>query len=460
MELMSMKINYIKSLAVLLFCFTMINISKADNNNFINDEQELKALDIAANKIYNKALDLFNKGKYWQCSQKLFIIMDFYTEFSQLDGVIYHMAECLYEEEMNDASMKMYKYIIKNYSGCEYIPASLFGLQKAHYKIGNYKKALTVYYRILKDKNNASVINAARYFAGQSHFHLKNFDTTINLLKYIDNKNQYYDGALYTTALSHLKKKSVESSIEYFKKLISLPIVSGERRKMVDNGRLTLGFIFYEINLYKDAIDLFEDISNEHDGYQDALLALGWCYLKLGRYEQGKESLLKLIDLFPQSANAEESYFLLGQAYIMSGEYDSSIEAYKIIVDLYPSSLQNIKIIKKINNSLSQQQNKVEKLKVQVLIQESKLLTSMSINTSSENMSNELDQQEKKLRKYREGLIKNLIAERESLLYMRNQLTQLKKTAERKERRKDWCGYAEYGISRALFLKEMQYKAN
>ena len=41
---------------------------------------------------------------------------------------------------------------------------------------------------------------------------------------------------------------------------------------------------------------------------------------------------------------------------------------------------------------------------------------------------------------------------------MKNQIDKLKKVAARKEKRKDWRGYAEYGISRALFLKEMEQK--
>ena len=59
-----------------------------------------------------------------------------------------------------------------------------------------------------------------------------------------------------------------------------------------------------------------------------------------------------------------------------------------------------------------------------------------------------------------ENLIKKLVEERQNLIFMRDQIATLKKLAERKERRKDWRGYAEYGISRALFLKEMQYRAN
>jgi hypothetical protein len=52
-------------------------------------------------------------------------------------------------------------------------------------------------------------------------------------------------------------------------------------------------------------------------------------------------------------------------------------------------------------------------------------------------------------------MIANLLNERDHLLIMQQNIEDLASLLERRERRKDWRGYAEYGISRALFLKEM-----
>ncbi|MBN2011582.1 tetratricopeptide repeat protein [candidate division KSB1 bacterium] len=448
------------SVFLLILLLWLISFTQLNAQDSKRDLAELKQIEYAAEKVYREATSLYENGDYWKCSKKLFIIMDFYTEFSKLDEVIYYMGECLYEEEMNDAAQKMFKYLIRKYPDSRFLTKSMFGLQKAGYREEDFKKALTVYYNILKQPKNDNVIDASRYFAGQSHFHLKNYDTAINIFKQVSNNSEYYDGALYSIALCYLKKKGVASSIEYFQKLISLPIISGERRRMVDEARLTLGFIYYQINMYEDAIDLFGDISDVSEGYQDALLAMGWCYLKIGKYEAALKPLLKLIDNFPTSANAEESYFLLGQAYILTGEYDKSIASYQTIVDLFPNNLQNMSIMTKISNTLVTEEDKLEKLKVQILIQESKLLTTLPLNQTSGEMPKYVFKEEKKLDEFRENLISKLMEERENLIYMQNSINDLQKMAERKERRKDWRGYAEYGISRALFLKEMQYRAN
>ena len=435
--------------------------------SFVSDDEiqaeqfkDKRDIQKASNQIYRQAINLYDEGAYWSCARELIILMDFYSEFKHMDGVVHYLAECLYEEELNAAALKMYKYLIKRYPDSEYVPAALFGLQKTSYKEGNYKDTLTIYYRILKKLNNESVIDAARYFAGQSHYYLKNYDTAIDIFKKISSKSEYYDGALYTTALAHLKRKEVTVAMSYFKRIVGLPIVSGERRRIVDDARLTLGYIYYELDMFRDARDLFEDISDRHVNYQDALLALGWANLKLGDYEDVIKHLRKLIDLYPEGANTEESYFLLGQSHIMLGEFDEAIDAYQTIVELFPTKFQNVNVIKKVSMSLKEEESRIEQLKVQVLIQESNLLITLPLNGYSDEVPEYLIKEKKRLEDFRTNLVKNLIAERNNFALMKSQIENLKNVAARKERRKDWRGYAEYGISRALFLKEMEQDLN
>jgi tetratricopeptide (TPR) repeat protein len=278
----------------------------------------------------------------------------------------------------------------------------------------------------------------------------------INVLKKIDSHSEFYDCALYSTALSYLKKSNVAMAVDYLRKVIALPVVSGERRNIVDNARLTLGYIYYELKAYKPATQLLADISNKHENYQDALLALGWAFLKIEDYQNVIKNLEKLIKVFPESSNAEEAYFLLGQAHIALGEYDNAIESYQTIVTIYQDNVNLPAIIKKVSSSLEQEEDRVEKLKVKVLIEETRLLDVIALNGYGENLPKHIVEEKKKLKDFRENLISNLLSEKDNLLLMQQSIYSLKKLAERRELRKDWRGYAEYGISRSLFLKNMK----
>jgi len=428
-----------------------------DNAQSGQDVSSKKEIERAANQVLRGSIELYKERSYWNCARELIILMDYYPNYEKLDEVIFYLAQCLFEEDLSTAATRMYKYLIKKYPESQYVPGALLGLEKAYYLQDNYKLALSIYFTILK-KNppDQELLNGACYYAGLSHFHLKNFDMAINVLKKIDSHSEFYDCALYSTALSYLKKSNVAMAVDYLRKVIALPVVSGERRNIVDNARLTLGYIYYELKAYKPATQLLADISNKHENYQDALLALGWAFLKIEDYQNVIKNLEKLIKVFPESSNAEEAYFLLGQAHIALGEYDNAIESYQTIVTIYQDNVNLPAIIKKVSSSLEQEEDRVEKLKVKVLIEETRLLDVIALNGYGENLPKHIVEEKKKLKDFRENLISNLLSEKDNLLLMQQSIYSLKKLAERRELRKDWRGYAEYGISRSLFLKNMK----
>ncbi|MDZ7333529.1 MAG: tetratricopeptide repeat protein [candidate division KSB1 bacterium] len=424
-----------------------------DNKATETDHEVIRA----ANQILRGSIELYNEKAYWKSARELIILMDYYPEFERLDEVIYYLAQCLFEEDLSTSAIRMFKHLVKKFPKSPLVPAALLGLEKTYYNQKNYKMALSIYFAILKQTTpERELLNEARYYAGLSHFNMQNYDLAIDVLKKIDDRSNFYDNALYTTALSYLKKSNVATAVDFFRKIVSLPITNGERRDVVDNARLTLGYIYYELKSYNAAIKLLNDISEKHQYYQDALLALGWCYLKLEDHQNVIKYLKKLIKQFPDSENAEEAYFLLGQSYIALNDYDNAIQSYQTIVDIYQDKVQLPNLISKVNTSLEQEQDRVEKLKVKVLVEETKLLDAISLDGYGKELPKHVLAEKKKLKEYRERLISSLITERDNLLYLQETIYNLKQLAERRERRKDWKGYAEYGISRALFLKNMQ----
>ncbi len=420
------------------------------------DTRSDKEMEVLANKIYDTGVRLFKREEYWNCAQEFIIIMDFFPQFSKMDKVVNYLGHCLFQEELTLASIRMFNYLLKNYRNSKHIPDALLGLERAFYQQNDYKQALRVYYAIIKKPARyKNILDEARYIAGKCHYHLKNYDISVSIFKKVDNHSKFYDSALYTMALSYLKKSNVAVAVDYFQKIISLPIINGERRDIVDNARLTLGLIYYELNSFQAAIYQLSKISPEHEHYQDALLGLGWAYLKLEDYNNVIKYLNNLTKEFPNTANAEESYFLLGQAYIYQGQYDESLKAYKTIVDLYPEKKNMPGLLLKVNNSLRQENNRVEELKVKILVEETKLLDAMPLVGPGKEIPRYLINKKKELKDFREKMIANLLNERDHLLFMKKNIDELTKLVERKELRKDWRSCAEYGISRALFLKEM-----
>ena len=465
--------NIYKKINVLLILFAVIfslaNLTNAKpvaflSPNYNQDGTKTKQnqnydqdMERAAIQILREGKELFNEGAYWKCARELIILLDYYSDFERTDEVIYYIGRCLFEEDLPASAVRMYKHLLNKYPASSFVPAALLGLEKAYYHQNDYKLALSIYFTILKQSpQDRELLNAAYYYAGQSHFHLKNYDMAINVFKKIDDASDFYDNALYTTALAYLKQSNVNTSIDYFRKIISLPVISGERKGVIDNARMTLGYIYYELKAYKPAAQLLMGVSNKHENYSDALLALGWTFIKMEDYQNVVKYLTKLIKEYPETANAEEAYFLLGQSNIAMGDFDKAIESYQTIVEIYQDKVHLPNIIKKVSNSLELEEDRVEKLKVKVLIEESKLIDAISLNGYGEEIPKHIVTEKKKLKNFREKMIDRLLSERDNLLLMQQNIYDLRQLAERRERRKDWKGYAEYGISRALFLKNMK----
>ena len=139
--------QFIFDTAYLFACPNNENQDSAVSRQKGGDERDKIA---AANKILNKGEGLFTKGDYWSCAQELIIIMDFFPKFDKMDQVVNLLGHCLFQEELTEASIRMFNYLLKTYKTSEYIPGALLGLERGFYQQNDYKQALRVFYVILK----------------------------------------------------------------------------------------------------------------------------------------------------------------------------------------------------------------------------------------------------------------------------------------------------------------------
>jgi len=194
-------------IAIVLLIFSAVALPAgvyAINGSNETDPREMQKL---ASRVYESALKMFNEGKYWDATQELIVLIDYYPEFNRIDGVYYHVAECLSQLEMNKPAQQAFKWLIVKYPQSSFAPKALLGLEKIAFRENDHNNVLQYYYSILKKYSEDGALTPARYYAGQSLFHMKKWDQAVVILKRIDEKSEYYDYSLYTIALSMVKKK-------------------------------------------------------------------------------------------------------------------------------------------------------------------------------------------------------------------------------------------------------------
>lgn len=252
----------------------------------------------------------------------------------------------------------------------------------------------------------------------------------------------------------HDKKKRIRQAVEHLNQVVALPVISDERRKIVDDARLTLGFIYFELSYTDIAFEYFKDVAESHPNYGDALLGQSWAKVKLNMYEDALKPLKIIISKFPNTAHAEEAYFLIGQCFMKLNRYDEAIKTYDKIIEMFPKQINFSKYMKQINLDLAKKEKVIEQLETDLLIQESQLLEALPVDGTGQHPAY-LEEERKKIQQYRDTLVKQIIEERNSLKLMREVIEKLREMNIRQYQRKDWRGYAEYGRARSLYLKEM-----
>ena len=218
---------------------------------------------------------------------------------------------------------------------------------------------------------------------------------------------------------------------------------------------LTLGYLYYELGFYREAMKHFAKIPSDDPVYNDALLGQSWAAIKLNDYQQAIITLNELLKHTDEDKYTEEAHFLLGQCYLELGLYDFAVNEFDFIVRQYPGTNNIEARLEHVEAGLVEQSKRAEKLGLDLLVLESKLLDMLPLATNGD-VPKYILEEKKRLEKTREKLMKNILEEREIFEEFQWSILKIREEMELKRRRKHWRAYAEYGKARAYFLKSMQ----
>ncbi|MGH7496986.1 MAG: tetratricopeptide repeat protein [bacterium] len=236
--------------------------------------------------------------------------------------------------------------------------------------------------------------------------------------------------------------------------MISLPLLRHEQREVKANAHLTLGLIYYELGYYQEAIAHLRHIKEENRDHPQALLTRSWGSIKMNDFQNAVVTLNALVEKYDASEFGEEAHFLLGQSYLKLEFYDFAVKEYDYIIARYPEGENISDHMASIEAGTRNLEGAVEKSKVRLLVLESKLIDAISFDKSN-NVPKYIVDHYQQLQRSQDQLIAELMSERKYFEQLSNDVERFRSELVRKESRRHWRAYAEYGKARALFLKGM-----
>ena len=214
---------------------------------------------------------------------------------------------------------------------------------------------------------------------------------------------------------------------------------------------LVLGLVYFESGKFEEALHYLMELEAENENYPKALLSLGWCYVKLEQFQNVIEPLENLLNRFPDHHLIPEAYILLGQAHLKIRLFDKAIFYFTNMLNLFSSKMTEGDRQTTARKQLSFYEKQIESQRLDLVLLETKLLDMFRL-LSDEGVPEYMILEVEGLKTRRSQMLDQIQFEKSRV----KQADALVKRLNRKLNllTKNWHSYAEYGISRALFLKE------
>jgi len=410
----------------------------------------------SSERLLSQARRHYLSDSYWEAARDLIILLDFNPGFEKGDEVVFTLAECLYQIGLPQGAERLYKHLITQFLRSPLQPNALLGLERIEYDRKEWNRCIEYHQIIVRSASPQTVTDASNYYSGLAYYQLRDFPESMQSLIQVSIKSPWYPFAQYNLALAQMRMKLVPDAVMTLRAICDLPVESEQIRTLIDDTRMTLGYLFYELERYQQSYDQFQLVSPTHRHRDEALLAAGWCQVQMGRLAGAIKPLTTLLIQHPGSESNEEGLFLLGRCFMKLRRYDHAIRVYDHLISMFPSKEEMPAISREVQVTLLDAGIEVEQLQTDLLIMESELIDALPLQVTWPEMPDELHEQRQQLLDLRQGLLRRIQEERDRVNQIAADMEELRRMTRRKQSRMDWRAYAEFGKSRALFMQSMQ----
>lgn len=247
-------------------------------------------------KIYNTALELYDKQLYNAAISNFMEFMPFATDAVTISDVEYYIASCKLKLLHNNALSNMLDFM-ERYPNSRKLNNANLEVGDYYFNTGKYKVALSYYKKVAETSLNNSERQTLAYRKGYCLFKAGKYKEAKEQLKPLTNSdNPYRTEATYYYGYVCYLDKDYREALKAFKQI---------EDKDIGATKLYIAEIYYLSNEYQKAIDYakgkdFAELNNKRD------LLLGKCHYRLGEYAKAQEYFdncrYKLEELSPSEA--------------------------------------------------------------------------------------------------------------------------------------------------------------
>ncbi len=298
-------------------------------------------------QLFERALGLFDQGKYWEAFFTFTRIKADHPRFNRLDAVDYYAARCLEGLDMRQSALAAYELARRTYPGSGFMPEIVLGSARVAYRECNLAEVEKLYGELLEMPGPDSLQYEGQYLYAEMCMRSSQFDRARALFDGIPKEHPLYLFAQYSAAVSDLLLGFARETERRLLEVALAPAADEPSREIVDRANLKLGLLYLE-ELRDDpqslpkAVTILRRVRTQSPSYTEARAALAWSALKVRNYPDcisvGRE-LLGIRSADPRLR--AEGALVAGYALIETKEYIAALDVLEegaALVDTYEES--------------------------------------------------------------------------------------------------------------------------
>ena len=255
---------------------------------------------------------------------------------SYISSKNYKEALNLLEKDKNSLERKKAYQIVTFFRGLELFYAD------------DYTGALKLFNTSLTENHHPKITGRARFWQGEMHFQLNNFQEAINSFSQFESlpeaKNTSENNHInYHIGYAHFKKKDYETASTYFQKQINSNTKDQQR---LSDSYLRMADALFISTKYWPAMEAYNKVIDmkinqlDYAAYQKAM-----SYGFVNRREKKIEDLMLFIKNFPNSSYRDDAMYELGATYANENKNDLALKAFDQLHQAYPKGVFTAKAV-------------------------------------------------------------------------------------------------------------------
>ena len=214
-----------------------------------------------------------------------------------------------------------------------------FNLARLRYDQGYYEPALDLLSRI-NDQLPGSTESEKRYLLTNLYLGNRQYDEAADLSSQINPKSIWKIYARYNLAVTLIEDDRYESGKILLEKIGQMEAVTPELIALRDRANLSLGLKQLRMEMAEPALESLSRIRLEGPLSNEALLASGWAWYRLGKFDKAMVPWQVLLQRNAVDAATQEAILAIPANYAESGQDGLAVRHYEIAATQFDLQLQ------------------------------------------------------------------------------------------------------------------------